>query len=151
MLFKSKFAKLEALVATKADDRTPEMLEAAQQELDRATAGLILVPKSETIKTGADLENHIEGLQKEATDAKASEATAKAEAEKAQKALTDLKGTRVLDDARSSSDAGKGGDDAGQPSKEQEATKVVTDGNRKWNAMADNMGIGAPPAQEPAQ
>jgi hypothetical protein len=143
-LFKSRFTKLESFVSAKADERTPEMLAAAQSELDGLNADVVLVPKTDTIKSGTDLQSHLDKLANDATEATAAAKTA-------QDALTALKGTRVLDDARSSSDAGKGGDDAGQPSKEQEATKVVTDGNRKWNAMADNMGIGAPPAQEPAQ
>jgi hypothetical protein len=140
MLFKSKFAKLEALVAAKADDRTPEMLEAAQQELDRATAGLILVPKSDTIKTGADLEAHIEALQANATSAKAEAETALADAKKAQEALVALKGERVLGSQNVSSDKGTGGDSEGQPNAAAEAHNTVHNPEHPWNAMADRLG-----------
>lgn len=143
MFFKSKFAKLEALVATKADERTADQLSAAQAELDNAQAGVILVPKTDTITTGAQLQAHLEQLEKAAADAKAAEQTAKAEAEKAQQALTELRGTRVVDDARQTSDKGEGGD----KHTEDEAAKAkatVTDPKRGWNAKADEMGIGTP-------
>lgn len=131
-LFSSKFAKLEAFVSTEADKRTPDQLAAAQAELDAAGSGLILVPKTETIKTGADLDKHI-------ADLKASETTAKAEAEKAQKALTDLRGTRVVDDARQTSDKGDGGDVDNKAAKEAEAK--VHNPEAPWNATADRMGF----------
>lgn len=122
MLFKSKFAKLEAYAAAKADERTPEMLAAAQRELDNAGLGLILVPHSEKIKSGADLDSHIESLETAAT-------TAKAAAETATKALAELKGKRVLDTNRVASDAGGEGDDQGTKTTEQleaeEAQKLV--------------------------
>ena len=148
MFFRSKFAKLEALVATKAEERTAEQLQAAQAELDNAQAGVILVPKTDTITSSAALQAHIDGLEKQATDAKAAAATATAEAEKAQKALTDLRGTRVVDDARATSDKGDGGDKHTEDAAEKAKAKV-TDPNRKWNAKADEMGIGAPPAEAP--
>ncbi len=120
-LFSSKFAKLEAFASTKADDRTPEMLQAAQAELSAAGAGLILVPQSETIKTGKDLENHIEQLQTAATTAKQAEEAAKTAATTAQEALTALKGERVLGSDKVTSDKGTGGDKAGEPSAEDKA------------------------------
>lgn len=131
-LFSSKFAKLEAFVSTEADKRTPDQLAAAQAELDAAGSGLILVPKTETIKTGADLDKHI-------ADLKASEATAKTEAEKATKALADLRGTRVVDEVRQTSDKGEGGDLDNKAEKEAEAQ--VHNPERPWNAMADRMGF----------
>lgn len=133
-LFSSRFAKLEAFVTAKADERTPDMLAAAQAELDAAGAKLILVPHSEGITNGAELDKHIEGLKSAAT-------AANADAKKAQDALTELKGKRVVDETRSTADAGNGGDDKGQENEEATATKAVTDPNRKWNAMADRMGF----------
>lgn len=90
-LFRSKFAKLEALAAAKPEERTPEMLEAAQAELDTHTAGVILVPKTDTIKTGADLQNHIDGLEKKAKDADAAKVKAEADMKAAQDELAQLK------------------------------------------------------------
>lgn len=98
-LFRSRLAKVEALVTAKAEDRTPEQLEAAQTEL----GDFILVPKSDTIKSAADLQNHIDKLEGDAREAKAA-------AETAQKALTDLKGQRVLPSQKATSDKGEGGD-----------------------------------------
>lgn len=98
-LFRSRLAKVEALVSTKAEDRTPEQLEAAQTEL----GDFILVPKSDNIKSAADLQNHIDRLEGDAREAKAA-------AETAQKALTDLKGQRVLPSQKATSDKGEGGD-----------------------------------------
>lgn len=132
-LFKSKFSKLEAFVNTKADERTADMLAAAQTELDTAGAGLILVSKTDTIKTGDDLQSHLDGLQSSAN-------TAKAEAEKAQKALTDLKGSRAMDDHRKESDKGDGGDGNDKSAEEKAAAAIINDPDAKWNAMADRMG-----------
>jgi hypothetical protein len=115
-LFSSKFAKLEAFVTAKSDERTPDMLKAAQAELDAAGAKLVLVPHSEGITSGAELDSYIEGLKAAAT-------TAKAEAEKAATALAELKGKRVLDTARVTSDAGKEGDDQGTETAEQKEVK----------------------------
>lgn len=139
-LFKSRFAKLEAFVTAKNDERTPDMLKAAQAELDAAGAKLILVPHSEGIESGAQLDQHIEALKKDATEAKAAAKTA-------QDALTELKGKRVLDTNRVSSDAGKGGDDKGQENDDVKAEKTVTDSSRPWNAMADRMGFKAEEAK----
>lgn len=148
-LFRSKFAKLEALVAKEAKDRTADDLTQAQNELDTHNAGVILVPKSDTIKSAADLQSHIDGLVKAEKDAKASEATAKAEAEKAQKALADLRGSRVLDDARESTDKKKGGDKTGEPTEEEKREASVHSSDYSWNRKADAMGFGAP--SEPAK
>ena len=133
-LFKSRFAKLETFVNAKDGERTPDMLKAAQAELDAAGAKVILVPHSEGISSPEQLDKHIDTLKTDATEAKA-------EAKKAQDALTELKGKRVLDDQRTTPDAGKGGDDKGQPNAEAEAQKTVTDSSRSWNAQADRMGF----------
>lgn len=61
-LFSSKFASLESYVDKKATERKPEDLSNAQAEMDRSNAGLLLVPKTDTIKTGKDLDDHITGL-----------------------------------------------------------------------------------------
>lgn len=105
-LFKSRFAKLESYVTTKESERTPDMLQAAQRELDAAGAKLVLVPHSEGIASPEQLDKHIEDLRGEAT-------TAKAEAKKATDTLAELRGKRVLDSARETADDGKGGDDQG--------------------------------------
>jgi outer membrane murein-binding lipoprotein Lpp len=146
-LFRSKFAKLEAMVAKKADERTADDLSAAQAEMDTNNAGVILVPKSDTIKSASDLQAHIDGLEKQVKEAKASEATAKAEAEKATKALTDLRGTRVLDDARETTDKGKGGDKTGEPTEEEKREAQVHSTDYSWNKKAEAMGIGEPVPQ----
>lgn len=114
-LFRSKFAKLEALVATKADERTPDQLQAAQAELDTAQAGVILVPKSEGITTGAELQQFIDKLQKDLQ----AEAERRAAVEKQMEAL---RNTRVLDHAHANSDKGTGGDAQGAQSAEAQET-----------------------------
>lgn len=141
MFFKSKFAKLEALVATESDKRTPDQLAAAQQELDTAGAGLMLVPKTDTIKSGADLDAHVANLNKEATDAKAAAAASKAAEEKVTKELADLRGSRVMDDQRKESDKQEGGDDQGQQSEAKKAAASVNNKEHKWNRMAEAMGF----------
>ena len=129
-LFSSKFAKLEAIASAKADERTPEMLQAAQAELNAAGAGLLLVPQTETIKTGKDLENHIEQLQTAAT-------TATTAADTAQKALTELRGKRVLETQKVTSDKEEGGDATGKPSAEElELKKRVADMPHNKRAQA---------------
>lgn len=133
-LFKSRFTKLETFVNTKESERTPDMLKAAQAELDAAGAKLILVPHTEEVTSPEQLDKHIDNLKTDAT-------AAKAEAKKAQDALSALRGQRVLDSGRHSSDAGKGGDDQGQENEEAKAEKTVTDPSRPWNAMADRMGF----------
>ena len=90
-LFRSKFAKLEALAAAKPEERTAEMLEAAQAELDTHTAGVILVPKTDTIKTGADLQKHIDGLEAKAKESDGAKTKAENELVTVQKELADLK------------------------------------------------------------
>lgn len=100
-LFKSRFAKLEAYAAAKPEDRTPEMLAEAQQEIN--AAALILVPMTETIKSGADLQTHIDTLETKVT-------TATEAATTAQNALKALKGERVLPTQKVTSDKGDGGD-----------------------------------------
>lgn len=133
-LFKSRFAKLEAFVNAKESDRTPDMLKAAQAELDSHMAKLILVPHSEGISSPEQLDKHI-------GDLKADAATAKADAKRAQDALTELRGTRTVDSVRATADAGSGGDAKGELSEEQKATAAVTDSNRSWNAAAERMGF----------
>lgn len=100
-LFKSKFASLEAFADAKPEERTPEMLAAAQVEMN--AAGLILVPMSDTIKTGADLQKHMDTLELNAT-------TATEAATTAQNALKALKGERVLPTQKVTSDKQKDGD-----------------------------------------
>lgn len=85
-LFSSRFAKLEAYTDLKAGDRKPEHLAEAQTEMDRASAGLILVPTTDTIKTGKDLDAHIDGLKSRAEKAEGDLA-------EANKTITKLKGT----------------------------------------------------------
>lgn len=136
-LFKSKFSKLEVLVDSEADKRTPAMLAAAQEELDRAGANLILVPKTDAIKDGAALDKHIENL--EATAKKASE-----EAKKATDALAALKGQRVVDGA-AGSDKGQGGDQMDEAAKAEAARQAtITSTDSPWNAKAEEMGFTIP-------
>lgn len=165
-LFSSKFHKLETLAATKTEERKDEQLTAAQAELDAANAGVILVPKTADFKTLGELETHIEGLEKQASDAKAEADAAKKEAEEARKGkqtaeegkktaeegkakaeeegkkkVEEVKGQRVLDDARKESDKEEGGDDQGEESAEKKAEKVVQNPSTKWNKMADAVGL----------
>ena len=109
-LFRSRLSAVEAFLSAKPEERTAEMLAAAQAEFDRESGGIIMVPKSETVQTAADLQKYIDGLVKAATDAVAAERIAKAAAETAQKALTDLKAERVLPSQRFTSDKKEGGD-----------------------------------------
>lgn len=133
-LFKSKFSKLEALAAAKEDERTPVMLAAAQEEHDRSGSGLILIPKSETIKDGAALDKYIEGLEAIAK-------TAKAEAAAAAKELEELKGKRVVEGA-AGSDKGDGGDELGAEAKAEAArTASIHSTDAPWNAKAESMGF----------
>ena len=85
-LFSSKFAILESYVDKKATERNAEDLTNAQVEMDRANAGLLLVPKTDTIKTGKDLDNHINGLTTRAEKAENDLA-------EANKTIAKLKGT----------------------------------------------------------
>lgn len=141
-LFKSKLRKLEAFVDTKADERKPAQLAEAQAELDQLQAGVILVPKTDTVKSAEDLQKHLDTLTKDAADAKAAEQTAK-------EALAKLSGTRVVDTARATADKKEGGDRHGEPSAEKKAEAVVNDPTAPWNAMADQMGFGVPAAAAP--
>lgn len=140
-LFKSKLAKLEAFVDAKEGDRTPAMLAAAQEELDRASAGLMLVPKTESLKDGAALDKHLESLQAAATKAQEEAKQAKAEAEKATKDLEDLKTKRVVDGA-AGSDKGEGGDEMSDAEKAEAARMAAVHcADAPWNAEADAMGF----------
>lgn len=85
-LFSSKFASLESYVDKKATDRKPEDLTNAQAEMDRANAGLILVPHSDKIKSGKELDEHITGLTSRAEKAENDLA-------EANKTIAKLKGT----------------------------------------------------------
>ncbi len=109
-LFRSRLSAVEAFLSAKPEERTAEMLAAAQAEFDRESGGLILLPKSDTVQSAADLQKHIDTLTKAADDAVKAEHVAKAAAETAQKALTELKGSRVLPTQRVTSDRGEGGD-----------------------------------------
>lgn len=113
MLFKSKFAKLEAFAAAKPEERTPDMLAAAQQEQDQQNTGVILVPKSEEIGTAADLQAHIEALETRATQAEAATA-------KVTKEMEELRGTRVLPTQKVTADGDKGGDDGPETAEQKE-------------------------------
>lgn len=62
-LFRSKFAKLEALLGKSATDRTAEDLRAAQQEQDTLQTGLMLVPKTDAISTPEALQAHLDTLE----------------------------------------------------------------------------------------
>jgi len=141
MLFKSKLTKVEAFVNAKADDRTPDMLAAAQAELDGLNANVIMVPKTDTIKSAGDLQNHVESLEKAATDAKAEVTTAKAEVTKVQGEMQTLKSTRVLGSDKQTSDKGTKGDDLGEKTAEEETSEVVHDATAPWNAAADELGL----------
>lgn len=68
-LFDSRYKKLEAFAGMKAEDRKPEHLAEVQTEMDRSNADLIAVPKTDTFKSLADVENHIDGLTKRAEKA----------------------------------------------------------------------------------
>lgn len=109
-LFRSRLSAVEAFLSAKTEERTAEMLAAAQAEFDKESAGLILVPKSEGVTSAAELQAHIDKLADAATKATEDAATAKAAAETAQKALTDLKGQRVLSSQKVTSDKKEGGD-----------------------------------------
>jgi hypothetical protein len=134
MLFRSKFHRLEAFAAATPDQRNTENLAAAQGELDAAKAGLILVPKSETITSLAELMAHIQELQQAAQNAKA-------EAALATESLETLKKERVLTPQKVASDKGEGGDNMGEPSPEQRALSTIHNPNAPWNATADAMGF----------
>lgn len=62
-LFRSKFAKLEALLAKSATDRTADDLRAAQQEQDTLQTGLMLVPKTDAISTPEALQARLDTLE----------------------------------------------------------------------------------------
>lgn len=145
MLFKSKLRKLEAFVDTKADERKPAQLAEAQAELDSMNAGLILVPKTDTIKTAEDLQKHLDDQAAAVKAAKEAETKLKADMET-------LRGARVVDTARQTADKKKGGDDQGERNATKEAEAVVNDPDAPWNALADEMGFSVPTtAQAPAQ
>lgn len=114
-LFRSRYAKLEAYAAAKPEDRTPEMLAAVQDELN--AAGVILVPMSETLKSGADLQKHIDELETKATVATKAATTA-------QDALKELKGQRILPSQKVTSDKKEEGD-KNEPTEESEALKAA--------------------------
>ena len=102
-LFKSIFSKLEAFTKAPTADRTTDMLQAAQAELDNAGAGVILVPKNDTITTAEQLQAHIDGLEARATTAEASLA-------EANKKLEAIEDKRLLTEQRATPDNGQGGD-----------------------------------------
>lgn len=139
MLFKSKLRKLEAFVDTKADERKPAQLAEAQAELDGMNAGLILVPKTDTIKTAEDLQKHLDDQAAALKAAKEAETKLKAD-------LETLRGTRVVDHARQTADKKKGGDDLGERNAAKEAEAAVHNPDAPWNAMADEMGFTVPTA-----
>lgn len=118
-LFRSRFAALEALVSAKDEERTPEMLAAAQAEMDREGSGLILVPKAEGIQSADQLQQHIDDLVKEASEAKTAATTA-------QDALKALKGERVLPTQKLGGDKGNGGDGLSE-TEEDKALKQALD------------------------
>lgn len=134
MLFRSKFHRLEAFAAATPDQRNPENLAAAQGELDAAKAGLILVPKSETITSLSELMAHLQELQQTAQNAKA-------EAALATQALETLQQERVLTPQKVASDKGEGGDSMGEPTPEQRALATIHNPHAPWNATADAMGF----------
>lgn len=90
-LFSSKFKALETLATTKAEERTEAQLTAAQAELDKANAGIILVPHTEGITSPAQLDAHITALEQRAEKAEKEAKTEKARADAAQAKLTEAK------------------------------------------------------------
>lgn len=136
-LFRSKLTKLEAFVDTKAAERKPEQLAEAQAQLDGLNADVLLVPKTDTIKTAADLQKHLDKLTADLKAAQDSETKLKADMET-------LRGARVVDTARQTADKKKGGDDLGERNATKEAEAVVNDPDAPWNALADEMGFSVP-------
>ena len=130
-LFKSRFANLEAYASAKPEERTPALLEAAQK--DMTAAGLILVPMTDTVKSGADLQAHIDGLETSATEAKAAAKTAL-------DALVALKGERVLPTNKVTSDKKEDGDKLQTTEEEKEVKLGIEEAhNRSYTQQAKRM------------
>lgn len=130
-LFKSKFASLEAFADAKPEERTPEMLAAAQAEM--TYAGIILVPMSDTVKSGEDLQKHMDSLVHDAT-------VAKAAAKTAQDALAALKGERVLPSNKVTSEKKEGGDGLQDTPEQKEAKAAIEEvHNRSYTQQALRM------------
>jgi hypothetical protein len=85
---------------------------------------------------------------KAAKDAENAATTAKTAAETE---LAKVRGQRVLDTQRTTSDTGNGGDGLDkEPTAAQKALEQVNDPNAPWNKMADGMGFTMPEAAAPA-
>lgn len=124
-LFKSKFAKLEAFADAKPAERTPDMLAAAQAEMDTANSGVILVPKTDTVKSGADLQEHLNTLERRATTAEAASTKAAADLKKVSEELTALKAKEVGDGQAETPPSGKDTPAPGDQTPEQKEAAAL--------------------------
>lgn len=143
-LFRSKLAKVEAFVSASAKERTPDLLGAAQSELDALDAGVIMVPKTDTIKTAADLQQHLDTLEAQAKTGRESQAKLAAAEKQVATLMAEmeaLRTQRVLPSNRVTADKDKGGDLNGELSAEKQVDAIVHDPSSPWNQAADEMGF----------
>jgi ClpP class serine protease len=157
---KKNTSAIEALKGVKAEELTPELLNAASAELATMGVNAFLVPVSEKAKTASELDAAMDALELRATGAEGkvknaeeaaataqqNEETAKAAATTAQEALAKLKGERVLGSDKLSSDKGTGGDATTSATEEKAAHAAVNDPEAPWNKTANALGF-AEPAQ----
>jgi ATP-dependent protease ClpP protease subunit len=163
--FGKKSSAIEALKGMKAEDFTPEQINAATAEITSNGINAFLVPITAEVKNATELQAMIDNLTNRASTAEGKVAKAEADAKAAKDAenaattaktaaeteLAKVRGQRVLDTQRTTSDTGNGGDGLDkEPTAAQKALEQVNDPNAPWNKMADGMGFTMPEAAAPA-